>query len=109
MAGPTDNETWLLETGDRIIQKKARGGFEQLTAWERLVYALWVADYGMRNAGSLAAARNVFADFQPVAVDAAVALSLPVARRAFSMSADELEAAYLSIFDAVCAEVRQAE
>jgi hypothetical protein len=58
-----DNETWIVEEGDRISQKKARLGFDRLTDWERLVYSLWVADYGMRNAGDLSTARDVYADF----------------------------------------------
>ena len=44
-----DNETWVIEAGDRVIQKKARHGFDSLTIWERLVYSLWVADYGMER------------------------------------------------------------
>ena len=47
----TDNETWVVEAGDTVIQKKASCGIERLSPWERLVYCLWVADYGMRNAG----------------------------------------------------------
>jgi len=39
-----NNETWVIEVGDRLIHKKARLGFDSLTDWERLVYALWVAD-----------------------------------------------------------------
>ena len=31
-----DNETWVIEAGDRVIQKKARHGFDSLTTWERL-------------------------------------------------------------------------
>jgi hypothetical protein len=47
-----DNETWVIEAGDAVIQKKARSGMGSLAPWERLVYCLWVADYGMRNAGA---------------------------------------------------------
>ena len=59
-----DNETWILETGDRVIQKKARYGVNRLSPWESLVYCLWVADYGMRNAGDLDTACDLFASFQ---------------------------------------------
>ena len=31
-----DIETWILEGGDRVIQKKARHGFSALSAWESL-------------------------------------------------------------------------
>jgi hypothetical protein len=64
MAGNSDNETWLVETGDEIIQKKADSGAESLTPWQRLVYCLWVADYGMRNAGDLDTAKEIYSDFQ---------------------------------------------
>ena len=61
------SETWVIEAGDRVIQKKARVGFDRLTDWERLVYSLWVADYGMRNAGDLDTAKDVFPEFQSAA------------------------------------------
>ena len=32
-----DNETWVIEAGDRVIQKKAHIGFDRLTDWERLI------------------------------------------------------------------------
>jgi hypothetical protein len=60
MRAPTDNETWVIETGDTIIRKKTRGGIECLSPWETLVYCLWVADYAMRNAGDLEAAAGVY-------------------------------------------------
>jgi len=104
-----DNETWVIEEGDRVIQKKARLGFDSLTEWERLVYSLWVADYGMRNAGDLDAARDVYADFQSVALPAASMLSLPATRGAFSLTSDVLQERYFDLFDAVCGEVRSAE
>jgi len=39
-----DYETWVVEAGDDIITKRARG--VRLSPLERLVYCLWVADYG---------------------------------------------------------------
>lgn len=39
-----DYETWVVEAGDVIITKRARG--VRLSPLERLVYCLWVADYG---------------------------------------------------------------
>jgi hypothetical protein len=56
MGSPSENETWLMETGDAIIRKKAR---YKIDDWETLVYCLWVADYGMRNAGDLETAAAV--------------------------------------------------
>jgi hypothetical protein len=104
-----DNATWVVEEGDRIIQKKARLGFNCLTDWERLVYSLWVADYGMRNAGDLSTARDVYTDFQSVALNAAKILSLPTSSRAFSLAPETLQEQYFGLFEAVCDEIRSAE
>ena len=101
-----DNETSIIEEGDRIIQKKASQGFDCLTDWERLVYSLWVADYGMRNAGDLDTATNVYAEWRSVAIRAAEALALPAKRAAFSLAPNVLEEHYFDLFDSVCGEVR---
>src|SRR5262245_50680771 len=103
-----DNETWVVEEGDRIIQKKARLGVDRLTDWERLVYSLWVADYGMRNAGDLDTARDVCADFQSVALHLATKLSLPTTCSAFVLNPDTLRERYFDLFEAVCTEIRSA-
>jgi hypothetical protein len=104
-----DNETWLIEEGARVIHKRASLGFDQLTRWERLVYALWVADYGMRNAGRLETAKDVCEDFQTVALEAAEALSLAKTRSAFSMTLVALEENYFDQFEEICEEIRKAE
>jgi hypothetical protein len=104
-----DNETWVIEVGDRIIRKKARAGYLSLTTWERLVYSLWVADYGMRNAGDLETAKDVFADFQSVALSASNELSLSVTRDAFALTPEALSDQYFDLFEAVCLEIRNAE
>jgi uncharacterized protein YegJ (DUF2314 family) len=104
-----DNETWVVEEGDRIVLKKTRVGVDRLTDWERLVYWLWIADYGMRNAGDLGTARDVYADFQSVALHSAIKLSLPTTISAFMLDPDTLQERYFDLFDAVCAEIRSAE
>ena len=101
-----DHETWLLDAGGDVIAKQARG--ERLSSVERLVYCLWVADYGMRNAGDLETARDLHPSFQRDAVRLAEALGLRVTQAAFALPPEALEAAYLDRFDAVCAEVRDA-
>lgn len=103
-----DNETWLVEEGGRIIHQKAASGLDRLTIWERLVYSLWVADYGMRNAGALDAARDVYADFQSVALQSATELSLPFTCGMFSLDCNVLQSRYFDLFDAVCTEIRNA-
>lgn len=104
-----DSESWVIEAGDRVIQKKARVGFDRLTDWERLVYSLWVADYGMRNAGDLDTARDVFPEFQSVGLRAAESLALPVTREAFALAPRALAERYFDLFEAVCSEVQDAE
>jgi hypothetical protein len=106
-----DCEGWLLEEGDRIIQKMhqiGETGLEGLTPWERLVYCLWVADYGMRNGGDLETARDLLIDFAVVAVRTAEELSLPLTRAAFAMESSALEEEYFERFESICQEVRSA-
>jgi len=94
--------------GDRIIHKKADFGFDSLTPWETLVYALWVADYAMRNGAARKDANALLMDFQTVALRAAEKLSLPLTRDLFSMELAAFAHAYLDRFDSVCDEIRNA-
>jgi hypothetical protein len=109
MSMHTDNETWVIEAGDTVIQKEARGGVECLSPWERLVYCLWVADYGMRNAGDLDTAADVYPQFHLDAKRMAETLSLPLTREAFSLSQGDLEREYFDRFESICDEIRAAE
>lgn len=104
-----NNETWLIQTGDSIIQKKAEQGWESLSSWEILVYCLWVADYGMRNAGDLETACDVFVDFQARAVESAKSLSLSNSHRVFSLPPNELEQIYFETFESICEEIKRAQ
>ena len=61
------------------------------------------------NAGDLSTARDVYADFQSVALHAADALSLPITREAFVLAPEALEERYIDLFEAVCDEIRSAE
>jgi hypothetical protein len=109
MASPAENETWLIEVGDKVIHKEADSGLGSLTTWERVVYSLWVADYGMRNAGDLDTAKDIFADFQSMALRAAEELSFLLTQEAFSLEQGTLEEQYFGRFDAICDEIRSAE
>lgn len=109
MGVPTDNETWVIETGDRVIRKKASGGIECLSPWEMLVYCLWVADYGMRNAGDLDTAADVYPEFHLHARRIAEALSLRLTHEAFSLPRRDLEREYFDRFEAICNEIKYAE
>ncbi|MCA0895125.1 hypothetical protein [Microbulbifer agarilyticus] len=55
-----DNETWLIELGDDVIEKKAEIGIEALTDYEKAVYCLWVIDYSIRNSGTLDALEDIY-------------------------------------------------
>src|ERR1700730_13147886 len=104
-----DNETWLIEEGHSLIQKKAISGLGTLSAWERLVYCLWVADYGMRNGGDLSPAKDVYHEILAVARLAAEKLSLPLTFAAFSMTESEIEEVYFDRFNSICNEIRSAQ
>jgi len=101
-----DNETWLIETGDAIIEKEVRLGVVSLTPLERLIHCLWVADYGMRNAGDLTTAAEVYPTFQKEALALAKSLALPATIEAFSRPLDAFQRSYYERFDGICDEIR---
>jgi len=105
---PSKNESWLIEEGDRIIQKQVAVGTECLTLWEALVDALWWADYAMRNGESLEAV-EANRGFHTNGLCMAKKLSLPQAQELFSLDLDDFEKAYLDRFEVVCNEVRAAK
>src|SRR5437899_2555863 len=109
MSIPSENETWVIEAGDTVIQKKAHSGADSLSPWESLVYCLWVADYMMRNAGDFANAVDMCADFQTDASRLAEQVSLAFTRETFSLSQSVLQREYFDRFEAVCDEIRRAE
>ena len=103
-----DNETWLIETGHDLIEKKAAAGLASLSPMQRLVYCLWVADYGMRNAGDLETASDLYAPFQDEGRKLAAELSLPSTLAALSLPKADLQGRYFDLFDGVCSELRTA-
>lgn len=105
MSAETDCETWLIETGDGIIEKKASFGVSALSSLERLIYCLWVADYGMRNAGDLETAFDLYPTFQAEGLEMAKQLSLPNSLALFDLPREEMEAKYFAHFSDVCAEI----
>ena len=106
MAVPSDNETWIIDSGDAVIQKKAAGGIESLSPSEHLIYCLWVADYGMRNAGDLVTAADLYPPFQQEAVRLAAKLDLPFTQESFSLPAPLLQQQYFDRFDRLCHELQ---
>ena len=101
-----DNGTWLIDSGHAIIERKAAVGVAALTPRERLVHCFWIADYSMRNAGDLAAARDLDGRYRADGLAAATALGLPHATAMFSLSEGELERRFFDLFDGVCDELR---
>lgn len=101
-----DNQTWLIDTGHEIIEKKRAHGIDALIPRERLIHGFWVADYSMRNAGDLATARDLDPRYLADARAAATVLNLPRAMAAFGLSEGELERRFFDLFDGVCDELR---
>jgi predicted HTH transcriptional regulator len=100
------NEDWIIEEGDEVAQKRAEHGKANLSKWETLVYCLWVADYGMRNAGDLGAAQDVYADFKREGAEISRTIGLKLTHDTFSLDNKAFEKQYFDLFDAICDEIR---
>ncbi len=105
----SENQSWVVDRGGGVVEKRAKSGFGGLSDWERLVYCMWVADYMMRNAGDFGNAQDMYPDFQKDAKHYAERLSLPVTHEAFSLPSRKLQREYFDRFEAVCDELRRAE
>lgn len=101
-----ESETWLIDAGDRVIEKMTVLEYSSLPSLERLIYCLWAADYGMRNAGDLDVVEDLHPTYQRDGLLAAQELGLPHASAAFSLTPGDLERAYLRIFNDVVHEIR---
>ena len=108
MRGPTDNETWIIEARDDVIHKEADHGRSSLSPIECLIHCLWIADYGMRNAGDLETAADLYSDFHSEGRELAEKLSLPFTLETFALSSDEFANQYFERFDRVCDEIKNA-
>jgi hypothetical protein len=109
MSVPSENESWVVQRGGDIVEKKARAGAAGLNDWERLVYCLWTADYMMRNGGDLANAPVMYPTFQTDAQQFAKALGLTATHEAFSLSQRKLQLEYFDRFEQICDEIKGAE
>lgn len=109
MSAHTANQSWIVQTGDRVIRKKAQADAASLSDWEQLVYCLWLADYMMRNAGDFANAQDMCPTFQSDAQQLAERLGLAVTREAFSLSQHKLQKEYFDRFERICDEIKSAE
>lgn len=108
MKSTRDNETWVVETGGDIVDKRSEVGFDAMSPTECLIYWLWWADYMMRNAGDFANAEDLAYDFQQEIVRNAQRLDLPFTKETFSLLRADLQNQYFDRFDRVCEEVRNA-
>ncbi len=84
----TKNENWIIEAGSVVIKKRDALGMA-LSPVERLIFCLWVADYGMRNAGDLETASDWYEAFQTEAYHLSSALGLVATQSAFSIATRE--------------------
>ena len=104
----TANQTWVVERGGDVVEKKAQNA-ASLTEWERLVYCLWVTDYMMRNAGDFANAEVMYPNFQSDAARFAKNLELATTCQTFSLSRRKLQQEYFNRFETMCEEIKRAE
>ena len=109
MNEPSDNESWIVERGGMVIEREASRGLGSLTPLERLIFCLWVADYGMRNAGDLDTASDIHASFQADASLLAKELGLIRTAAAFALPTTTLQERYFDLFEEICDEIRTAE
>ena len=98
-------ENWLIETGDDIIHKNAATGWQNLNNAEKLTYCLWVLDYGMRNAGDVQTAEDVFPQFQQEGESSARQLGLSDVAALFRSVQSLSQQTYLEDFDEICRSV----
>lgn len=47
-----DPETWLIDTGDVVLQKLHNKGADSLAPTEWGIYWMWTIDYAVRDSGS---------------------------------------------------------
>jgi hypothetical protein len=98
-------ETWIVEAGGDVIEKQAAHGRSALTPLEKLIYCVWVADYGMRNAGDLDTASEVYPQFQEEAASLALELGMPRTHATFALAKTDLESRYFDLLSEVVDEI----
>ncbi len=98
------NDDWIIDAGDLVLEKRADGA--ELTEIERLVYCLWVADYSMKNAGDLEAAKDLYPNFMNEGFSIADKLKLKNSFQLFAKTQKDFESKYFEQFDLVCEEIK---
>lgn len=100
-----DNEAWLLDECDPILEKRSRG--QTLDSFEILVYCIWVADSSLRNAGDLKMADSLFASWCKDGKKLASEFHLKETASFFTHSHPSLGIEYVSLFARICDELRK--
>jgi hypothetical protein len=103
----SDNETWLVEAGDPVIARRVGGVC--LSPIERLVYCVWVAECGMRNAGDVDTTRDLYPDFQREAIELDRELGMGFTGESFLLPSQAFQAQYFKRFDRIRGEITDAE
>jgi hypothetical protein len=102
-------ETWLIDVGGGVIDKKSSQGGEALTSIETAIYDLWLIDYAVRNSGSF----GPLEDMQSNAIDSlhafSIANDLPTLASWLSQANDEAKfcETYHHHFAGACLELKQ--
>ena len=104
---PTENENWIIDFGDEIIEMKYDHGIESLSEIETLIYCLWVADYSMRNSGDLIAGIDLYPHFKEQGKSIAEKLQLHITNELFSFDKAFMETKYFLYFEEVCNELKR--
>ena len=102
------NESWLIEIGHDVIEKKTHVGLQALNKTEKAIYCLWVIDYAVRNSGSLAPIEDLHPGALKELEDYADAYGWKAVSSMLRLSADEetFFSKYLDRFDSACGEIR---
>jgi hypothetical protein len=104
-----DAETWLLEAGDAVVEKKAEQGAGSLSALDKAIYCLWVIDYAVRNSGTLGPVQELYPGAKDELLAFARASRLDGLAAWLAGAGDEKTfcATYYRHFDGACGELRR--
>jgi len=101
-----DYETWLLDVGDTIIQRKAETGYESLSSTEKAIYCFWVVDYAIRNSGTLEPMTELHASsLDELNVFASSASCKNLSTLLVELNTCGISDSYYSAFSKVCSEL----
>jgi hypothetical protein len=105
-----DLETWLIDTGDDVLQKLHNEGASSISPTEWGVYWMWTIDYAVRNSGSF----GPLQDMDSTAIDDLRAFSERTCLQKLtvwlnsSVNESMFCQSYLEHFDEACSELRDA-